>query len=103
MKCKRCKKECLESELTNGFCSECYKKYGNDVTELKNIKNPIARYFETWTTCCIIVGIILVIIAVIEEYGFLTILGIASSVAVIAMLLRAIAEIIQLLEDIKNK
>lgn len=23
MKCKKCKKECLESELTNGICKEC--------------------------------------------------------------------------------
>lgn len=28
MQCKKCGKECLESELTNGFCKDCIEKYG---------------------------------------------------------------------------
>lgn len=103
MQCKRCKKECMESELTDGFCLECYKKCKNNITELKNIKNSIAEYFKKWSICCIIFGIVLVIIAIIENYGFFAILSIVAAVAVITALLRAIAEIIQLLEDIKNK
>ena len=26
MKCKKCKKECLESELKDGFCQDCIEK-----------------------------------------------------------------------------
>lgn len=103
MKCKRCKKECMESELNNGYCFECYNKYKNDITELKNIKNSVAEDFKKWSICCIILGIVLVIIAIIEKYGFFAILSIVATVSVITALLRAVAEIIQLLEDIKNK
>lgn len=39
MKCKRCKKECMESELTDGFCTECYGKYdNNEITKEANIQ-----------------------------------------------------------------
>lgn len=31
MKCKKCKKECLESELTDGICKECMSKSKNNV------------------------------------------------------------------------
>ena len=27
MQCKKCGKECMESELANGYCSDCIKKY----------------------------------------------------------------------------
>lgn len=103
MRCKRCKKECMESELTDGYCFECYSKYKNNITELKNIKNSVAEYFKKWSICCIVFGIILIIIAIIENYGFLIILSIVATVAVVTTLLRAVSEIIQLLEDIKNK
>ena len=36
MKCKKCKKECMESELTNGICKECLTK-----TKSINIKTII--------------------------------------------------------------
>ena len=38
MKCKRCKKECMESELTDGFCTECYGKYDDRATREINIQ-----------------------------------------------------------------
>lgn len=103
MKCKRCKKECMESELKDGYCFECYSKYKNNIAELKSIKNSVAEYFKKWSICCIILGIILVIISIIQEYGFFAIVSIIATVAVVTALLRAVAEIIQLLEDIKNK
>lgn len=31
MKCLKCKKECLESELTDGICKECMSKTKNNV------------------------------------------------------------------------
>lgn len=30
MECKKCKKECLESELKNGICQECINKNSNN-------------------------------------------------------------------------
>lgn len=38
MKCKRCKKECMESELIDGFCKECYGKQDNGITQGINIQ-----------------------------------------------------------------
>lgn len=31
MQCQKCKKECLESELTNGICKECMSKTKNNI------------------------------------------------------------------------
>lgn len=31
MQCSKCKKECLESELTNGICRECMTKTNNNM------------------------------------------------------------------------
>lgn len=31
MQCQKCKKECLESELTNGICKECISKTKNNI------------------------------------------------------------------------
>lgn len=103
MECKRCKKVCMESELTNGFCSECFQKYKGDIYKLKNIKNPIANYFKKWAICAIVVGVIIAVLAIISSYGILTVLTTISISLIISAILRAIAEIIQLLEDIKNK
>lgn len=103
MECKKCKKECMESEIINGFCSECFKKYKGDITKLKKISNPIADNFKKWAICEIIAGIIIAVLCFIGSYGILVVLSIISVSLVIAAILRAISEIIQLLEDIKNK
>ncbi len=101
MECKKCKKECMENELFNGFCNECRKKY--NIKELNNIENPIAKYFKIWCFIAIIVGILLGIICIFANYGiFISLLCISASLA-LSSFLRAIAEIIQLLENIKNK
>lgn len=59
MECKRCKKECLESELKNGYCAECFNKCKGDENKLKNINNRIADYFRIWSYSLIVIGIIL--------------------------------------------
>lgn len=103
MLCKKCKKECIESEIIDGFCLECYNKNHGDMSKLKSIKNEMAEYFKKWAVCTIIAGIIMGVLSMIASYGILTILTILLVSAVIGAILRAIAEIIQLLEDIKNK
>lgn len=103
MECKKCKKECMESELSNGFCSECIEKYGENTSKLKNISNPIADILKKWFISIIIGGLILGIILFIYSQE---IIGAFICVIVslpIALLIRALAEIIQLLEDVKNK
>lgn len=110
MQCKKCKKECMESELTNGYCYECYQKYKNDVIELKNIENSIATAIKKASTIIKIIGYIvtsILLFALIYTYGFF--IGIISAlieafiIFITTILLDGFAEIIQLLENIKNK
>ena len=110
MNCKKCKKECMESELTNGYCYECYQKYKNNIVELKNIENPIATTIKKASTVLKIIGYIgtaILLFALIYTYGFL--IGCISAlievfiVFVTTILLDGFAEIIQLLDNIKNK
>ncbi len=101
MQCKKCGKECMESELKNGFCEECLKKYGKNPQELKLVNNNIANTLKILVYIIIIIGIILAIVSCTINliYGIL----IFVSALLSALFLRALAEIIQLLEDIKNK
>lgn len=101
MQCKKCGKECMESELTNGFCEDCLKKYGENSQELKFVNNNIANTFKILVYIIIVIGVILAIVGCTLNliYGIL----IFVSTLLSALFLRAIAEIIQLLEDIKNK
>lgn len=110
MQCKKCKKECMESELTNGYCYDCYQKYKNDITELKNIENPVATKVKTASSVIKIIGYIgtvIILLALVFAYGFLTgiIGGIleAFAIFIITTLLDGFAEIIQLLQNIKDK
>lgn len=102
MNCVRCKKNCLESELVDGLCYECRNKYKSSSGALE-VNNLVAQSFKIWCFAALIVGIILSIILFANDYGILlTVVCISTSLIVFAFL-RAIAEIIQLLEDIKNK
>lgn len=103
MQCKKCKKECLESELKNGYCSECFKKYSGDIDKLKITNNSISKFFRVGSVMIIILGIFLGIISFSANYGIFISLSCAFTMFVFSAFLIAIAEIIQLLEDIKNK
>ena len=108
MQCKQCKRECLESELRNGVCNECFKKNlssvkGSDDTPRRNIENAIAQEFKIWALIILIVGIISAVISFAVSENIVIALITLGSFYIIWMALRAIAEIIQLLEDIKNK
>lgn len=46
MTCKKCKKECLESELKSGYCSECFKEYSGDINKLKINNNSVSIFLE---------------------------------------------------------
>ena len=48
MKCEKCKKVCMESELINGYCYECRNKYKEESYskndgELSEVINKIAK------------------------------------------------------------
>ncbi len=101
MKCKKCGKECMENELVNGFCKECIDKYGENSEELRDVENRIARIIKILVGIIIVLGIICMIISF--SYDIIYTVIIILSTFISALLLRAIAEIIQLLEDIKNK
>lgn len=101
MKCKKCGKECMENELVNGFCKECIDRYGENSEELRDVENRIARIIKILVGIIIVLGIICMIISF--SYDIIYTVIIILSTFISALLLRAIAEIIQLLEDIKNK
>ena len=101
MKCIKCKKDCLESELENGLCYECRNKYR--IIDNVDTVNFVAQGFKIFSIIEVFIGIILSIILLVNDYDIIyTIICIAASIIVFAFS-RAIAEIIQLLEDIKNK
>ena len=108
MRCKRCKMECLNEELTNGYCSTCAESF----EETENNKsysteyessNKIATFIEIISAIFFIIGGFAIIISIPAKFGIM--LGIICflSCSFVAILLRGFAEIIQLLEDIKNK
>ena len=102
MNCVRCKKNCLESELVDGLCYECRNRYKSSSGVFEG-NNLVAQAFKAWCFAALIVGIILSIILFVNDYGLLLTIVCISSSLVVFLFLRAIAEIIQLLEDIKNK
>lgn len=101
MRCKRCKMECLESELVDGYCSECRENYKNDVVELHHTKNSVSEGLKVWYIIILIVGVL--------GTTFCFTFNIAYAIAILcltlflATIINGFAEIIQLLEDIKNK
>ena len=103
MQCKKCGKECIESELTNGFCSDCIEKYGQNSQEIYYKENHLANTYRILIGVVVLIGIILTIMVLAMTGGiFYGILVVISS-ALMVLFFRTIAEILQLLEDIKNK
>lgn len=110
MQCKKCKKECMESELTNGYCYNCYQDCKGNIEELKTITNETASKIKKTSNVIKILGYIgslILLFLYIYIYNFTTglIAGIltAFSIFITTILLDGFAEIIQLLENIKNK
>ena len=69
MQCKKCKKECMANELTNGFCNECIEKFHNNIQELSTIDNSIAKYYKIWCFITIIVGMLLGLFSFLADKG----------------------------------
>lgn len=110
MQCKKCRKECMESELINGCCNDCWEKYKNNPSELKNVKNYTAAVIKRASTIIRIIGYLATVIlffAITSAYNFLIALAFAITEAfaifIITILLDGFAEIIQLLENLNNK
>lgn len=106
MQCLNCKKECMESELTNGLCNECAKKYGNTIIT----KNKVAQKYKSIIHVIWILGyglsILLFIIGAINNElltGIIVGLILAVSTWYGSLSLEYKAGVLQLLEDIKNK
>lgn len=101
MQCKKCGKECMEGELTNEYCSDCIEKYGINSQEIHHKKNEVASVINGFFIAVIVIG------CIASAFGLLTnvISGLLIVVGtfILAISLRAVSEIIQLLEDIKNK
>ena len=116
MKCEKCQKDFKEDELMNGLCFDCFEKlqqekqFSKEMTHFidnkdDNVKvkekNLVASILKVLAIVAIIASIIVLFIPndLGNYYSFLvTIAGIISSIFIYAL-----GEIIQLLEDIKNK
>ena len=116
MKCALCKKECLKDELTEGLCDECleknYAKRNKTAPEhLEKYYNKVAQkirwlIYATWA-----VGAIYTVIETLINYDITksvkeSILFFVVRISVVifsTVVLEALAEIVQLLQDIKDK
>lgn len=120
MNCVRCKKECLSNELVNGYCYECRKYLGIDEENKENLKyenleNEVGHKISIVSSIIKYLGILVSIISAIaciciEEDKFVGIVlaTLLCSIGIItyyflSLLLQALAEILNLLENIKYK
>ncbi len=117
--CKECCKDISESEYNShkGYCKSCYADRNNIERAKRNFNNDTSEQveYESNTSKTNTVAKIIKTIAIIEgiagiilglaTMGNLELLSIAIMVAgfISAVFIYAIGEIIQLLEDIKNK
>ncbi len=103
MKCKKCGRDCLEEEIIEGYCLECVKKHKNNFEELKVKENKIAEIYRLLAVIILGSGIFISLVIltsnISDEYA------IKAFIITVGwfLLLIGFAEIIQLLEDIKNK
>lgn len=127
MQCKECCRDISEEEYNrnSGYCNICYKDRHNienkketfnkgensySYIEDNTIKNKIANKFKLVVNILKFLGysgaILFVVISMIEGeggYGILIGIGIAIATWFGCLFWEAVAEILQLLEDIKNK
>lgn len=103
MQCKKCGKECMESELTNGYCSDCIEKYRENSEEIHNIGNHLANTYRILMGIVILIGIIFTILVISISGSILSGILVIIATALMTLFFRTISEILQLLEDIKNK
>jgi uncharacterized protein YacL len=116
MKCLRCKKECLESELIDGFCYDCVHSTNSTInpqthTLDDSVENEYSRkiniFVNIYRSCGIIICLLFSFIYAIEATAVIEAILIAFIVIAIILItsffIEALGVIIQLLEDIKNK
>lgn len=99
MECKKCHKSCVESELNNGLCSDCIKKYNISCT----IQNKTAKNYRNASWIISLIIIVINMIIFITLYDFIILISTFVLSIVVWFVLYTASEIIQLLEDIKNK
>lgn len=101
MRCKRCKMECSENELVNGLCETC-QEFAKNESSKKRIINKVADNLGLWKILFWLIGLLACIYLISVNLIAYGIIALVSNIF-IATLLGGFAEIIQLLEDIKNK
>lgn len=101
MRCKRCKMECADNELIDGYCEVCRDIIKSEAVRSKYIVNALSKRLTIIEILFVLIGVGLTTFC----FTFNIIYGIISlciSVFIVAIL-SSLSEIIQLLEDIKNK
>lgn len=111
--CKLCSKEIspLENNLYSGYCESCYEKIYSKNSQEDNYSKTNSRKNNIVATILKSISIINIIICIIgliiggSSLGIdlVTAVTIIIVVAVSSIFIYALGEIIQLLEDIKNK
>lgn len=103
MQCKKCKKNCMESELVNGYCLDCLQKYKNNKEELKNTENKFGKTLRIASIVIVLLFVFYGLILIIADKNTILAISLIISSVFLGFFIRALSEIIQLLEDIKNK
>lgn len=109
--CKDCCREISEEDIYNykGYCKSCYEEAKRKEAEIKsnnsntesNYTNYVARIIKVISVIGVLCGIVFGI-RLFDYYEEIA-LTMIMSIALVAIFFYGIGEIIQLLEDIKNK
>lgn len=115
MKCKKCSKKISEEEAKsyNGYCENCYKEFEMVQPKIKKHGSNIKNDYDNYNVVARIIKVISIIIVLIGFiYGAIMsedweteklVLPIIIGSIVFSVFIYGYGEIIQLLEDIKNK
>lgn len=102
--CRECCREISEEDMHNynGYCKSCYEEIERKKTEREsNNINYIAQIIKMISVLCGIIGIFYGLSLL--EYDEEMVLPIIVSTVLVSIFFYGFGEIIQLLEDIKNK
>ena len=121
MKCKKCGKEYPENELMKGICYDCFEEkqnqsevskvieeikeethYTNSQKSERNI-NGLSSAYHGLSSICFLLSIILAFIFAMIFQEFIVSASVFVAFIFIGLFLQTSSEILQLLEDIKNK
>lgn len=104
--CEECGREITEeiSDKYNGLCQSCYEELEEDDDDESTytIKNRVASFFYSLSSIILFISVLIAIISFSDNNPLIGTIAIITGI-ISPMFLYGFGEIIQLLEDIKNK